>query len=92
METELFTQILTKEGEYPIDMPDYESHVIYKNLIIPKLPRCFCLYENGIFPEYNEDPERKLHLLESLHFDQLSLQQKGIYIITVSSDVFIWIG
>ena len=39
METELFTSILTKEGEYDVEMPDYESQIVYKNVLLPKIPR-----------------------------------------------------
>jgi len=101
IESELFIRILTKEGEMPIDMPDFESKLIYQDLIIPKLPRCFCLSENGIAPEYTEalfDESRhkveneNLVFKEFLNFDQLTLLQKGIYMFTLSSDVFIWIG
>lgn len=41
METDLFTRILTKEGEYSIEMLEYESPIVYDNLLLPKLPRCY---------------------------------------------------
>lgn len=93
LESELFIRILTKEGEFSIDMPDYESSLIYNNMILPKLPRCFCLYENGLFLEYSNDPhDIRMLMVENLNLDQLTLKQKGVYYITVDSDVFIWIG
>lgn len=39
LETDLFIQILTKEGEHDIEMPDYESKLITENVILPTLPR-----------------------------------------------------
>lgn len=101
MESELFTSILTKDGQFPVDMPDYESELLFKNLIIPKPARLFCLNEGGIFPEYSEPLiDERRHAVENenyifkeyLHFDQLSLLQRGVYMLTSNSDVFIWIG
>jgi hypothetical protein len=101
METEQFINILTKEGQYDIEMPDFESELIFKNVIIPKLPRCFCIYENGIFPEFKEPLiDEKRHEVENenmvfkeiLNFDQLTLLQKGVYLFNLSSDVFMWVG
>ena len=31
MESDLFTRILTKEGQFPVDMPDYESELLFKH-------------------------------------------------------------
>lgn len=36
LETELFMKIITKEGELNIDIPNYESEIIYRYLITPK--------------------------------------------------------
>ena len=101
LETDLFTKILTKEGEFDIDIPDYESQIIYKNYITPKYPRFYCLYENGVFPQYRQyQLNKRRHEIENenflfkeyYNFSQLNLQQKGVYIINMDSDAFIWIG
>ena len=101
METELFTRILTKEGEYSIEMPGYESKLVYKQILLPRLPRCYWVYENGIFPEYieplidgrsHEVENENLRFKEISNFDQLTLLQKGVYYLTIHSDAYLWIG
>jgi hypothetical protein len=101
METEQFVSILTKEGEFDIEMPNFESKLIYQNVVLPKMPRCFCIYENEIFPEFKEPLiDEKRHSVENenyvfkeiLDFDQLTLLQKGVYLFNLSSDTFMWVG
>lgn len=100
-ETELFTKVLTKEGDYDIDMPNYESEIIYRNCITPKTPRFYCLYEKGISPQYKDyqinerrhNVENENFLFKEFYtFDQLNLLQKSVYMISIDSDAFIWIG
>lgn len=101
METDLFTQILTKDGEFDIEMPDYESELVTNNIILPSSPRCYCLYQNGIIPEYfealiddrrHEVENENLMFKEILNFDQLTLRQKGIYLLMLQSDAYLWVG
>lgn len=39
METPLFVRIMTKDGEMPFDMANFESELIYKHLKLPRQPR-----------------------------------------------------
>ncbi len=101
LETDLFTKILTKEGEFDIDIPNYESEIIYQYCIKPKIPRFYWLYERGISPQYksyqinerrHEVENENFLFKEYYNFDQLNLLQKGIYMINNDSDIFVWIG
>ena len=101
METDLFTKIMTKDGELDIDMPDYESKLVYKHLKMPQIPRLYCLFERGIMPDYiNPLNDEGHHLIENenlffkeyFNYDQLTFLQKGIYLLKMDSDLFIWVG
>lgn len=41
LETDIFINIMTKEGENDIDIPDYESSLVKDNVLLPTLPRLF---------------------------------------------------
>ena len=100
-ETELFSKIITKEDECDVEVPNYESEIIYKNWITPKNPRFYWLLERDIIPHYmHHQINVRRHKIENENFlfkeyytySQLNLQQRGVYMINADSDAFIWIG
>lgn len=101
LETDEFRRIMTKDSTVEIDIPSYESDIITQNSLIPQIPRCFCIYERGITPDYEEvlnnnlrhETENENFLFKEFsNFDQLTFMQKGVYLLTMHSDSFIWIG
>ena len=65
----------------------FESKFV-KNLLVPGEGRLFCLSYGGNYVDYEEGVMGK----EVYGYSQESLSDRGVYVLDMHSECFIWVG